>query len=249
MWKAWVLLMDANHRQLSAGLQWVWRRLPCYGGCFFLCTCFSWGMATNCVVRATEYWAISNSIIDPIAIERCAFGGGREKADCRLAVLLVFCCCVCRLVGGGSYNSGISSCSIACRPKDRSRQGHFFLSTSCLPVPNLPFLSPALWKWRLGYPNFFSCGDFCKIFLPTIYQFTCYADERPWSWSENTSVVTLLGPQGGEGTSPLAYKGWYAFTPLGHGVFLSRCEEEPCRVAITIRICERWPSLAPQNYY
>ena len=32
-----------------------------------------------------------------------------------------------------------------------------------------------------GTPNFFSCGDFCKIFLPTIYQFTCYADERPWS--------------------------------------------------------------------
>ena len=91
--------MDANHRQLSAGLQWVWRCLPCYGGCFFLCTCFLWGMATNCVVRATEFWAVSNSIIDSIAIERCAFGGGREKADCRLAVLLVFCCCVCRLVG------------------------------------------------------------------------------------------------------------------------------------------------------
>ena len=106
MWKAWVLLMDANHRQLSAGLQWVWRCLPCYGGCFFLCTCFLWGMATNCVVRATEFWAVSNSIIDSIAIERCAFGGGREKADCRLAVLLVFCCCVCRFVGGGVLKFG-----------------------------------------------------------------------------------------------------------------------------------------------
>ena len=37
-------------------------------------------MATNCVVRATEFWAIPNSIIDPIAIERDALGGGREKA-------------------------------------------------------------------------------------------------------------------------------------------------------------------------
>ena len=54
-----------------------------------------------------------------------------------------------------------------------------------------------------------------------------------------TSVVTLLGPQGWGGTFPLAYKGWYAFTPLGRGAFLSRHEEEPCSVVITIRICER----------
>ena len=89
-----------------------------------------------------------------------------------------------------------------------------------------------------GTPNFFSCGDFCKIFLPTIYQFTCYADEGP-DQRTLTSVVTLLGPQGWGGTFPLAYKGWYAFTPLGRGAFLSRHEEEPCSVVITIRICER----------
>ena len=34
-------------------------------------------------------------------------------------------------------------------------------------VPNLPFLSPALGRGRLGYThtNFFSCDDFCKMFF------------------------------------------------------------------------------------
>ena len=57
-------------------------------------------------------------------------------------------------------------------------------------VPNLPFLSPALGRGRLGYThtNFFSCDDFCKIFLPTTptpttlltQVFTCYTtpDQR-----------------------------------------------------------------------
>ena len=72
--------MNANHRQLSAGLQWFRRRLPFCGTCFFIYITFLWGMATNCVVRATECWVIPNSIIDPIAIERDALGGGREKA-------------------------------------------------------------------------------------------------------------------------------------------------------------------------
>ena len=248
MWKAWVLLMDANHRQLSAGLQWVWRRLPCYGGCFFLCTCFLWGMATNCVVRATEFWAISYSIIDPIAIERYAFGGGRRKSwlpPCSTVGVLLLRVSSCWGVGLKIRELAAVLLPAVLRTRV-ARVISFCLLRACLcPIYLSCRLLPGNGDW--GTPNFFVVVIFARFFCRQFTNFTCYADERPWS--ENTSVVTLLGPQGGGGTFPLAYKGWYAFTPLGRGVFLSRHEEEPCSVAITIRICERWPGLAPQNDY
>ena len=177
----------------------------------------------------------------------CVWGRQRKSwlPSCSIVGVLLLCVSFCGEVGIKIRELAAVLLPAVLRTRV-ARVISFCLLRACLcPIYLSCRLLPGNGDW--GTPNFFVVVIFARFFCRQFTNFTCYADERPWS--ENTSAVTLLGPQVGGGTCPLAYKGWYAFTPLGRGAFLSRHEEEPCSVAITIRICERWPGLAPQNDY